>query len=172
GAAKIADITRLDGQQNTFLTGLGLVIGLNGTGDGNEFKPAQNPLAQMLGKLRDPSTAAELSKVQNVAIVTLTATVPSNGVQAGDHLDVRVTSIGNARSLKGGRLFVSPMGGPVPGQSRPLALAEGPVQLEDASEPLAGVVKGGAIMDISIRREYVDHSGKFTLILDDPATAT
>ena len=56
-AAKIADITRIDGQQNMYLTGLGLVYGLNGTGDGGQYMPAIRSLAQMLTKLKDPSTA-------------------------------------------------------------------------------------------------------------------
>ncbi|HEX4123296.1 MAG TPA: flagellar basal body P-ring protein FlgI, partial [Tepidisphaeraceae bacterium] len=170
-AAKIADITRIDGQENTYLTGLGLVYGLNNSGDTGEFGPAIKPLAQMLAKLKDPTTLDELAKTKNVAIVALTATLPSNGVQQGDHIDVRVSSMGNASSLKGGRLFVSPILGPS-GTGRPLALAEGPVELEDPSEPVTGVIKGGAIMDVSVRMKYVNPDGKFMLIIDDPVTST
>jgi flagellar P-ring protein FlgI len=170
-AAKIADITRIDGQQNSLMTGLGLVYGLNGTGDGGEYLPAIRSLAQMLTKLHDPSSVQDLADSKNVAVVALTATLPSNGVQQGDHVDIHVTSMGKASSLKGGRLFVSPMLGPS-GAGRPLALGEGAVDLEDPSEPVSGVIKGGAIMDVTIRREYVDHDGKFLLIIDDPVTST
>jgi flagellar P-ring protein precursor FlgI len=170
-AAKIADITRIDGQQNTYLTGIGLVYGLNGSCDTGEFGPAIKPLAQMLAKLKDPTTAEELAKTKNVAVVALTATLPSTGVQQGDHIDVRLSSMGNASSFKGGRLFVVPMFGPS-GTGRPLALAEGAVDLEDPSEPVTGVVKGGAIMDVSVRYETVNRDGKFTLIIDDPITST
>jgi flagellar P-ring protein precursor FlgI len=170
-AAKIADISRIDGQQNSLMTGLGLVYGLSGTGDGGEYMPAIRSLAQMLTKLHDPATVQELGDSKNVAVVALTATLPSNGVQQGDHVDVHVTSMGKASSLKGGRLFVSPMLGPT-GTGRPLALVEGAVDLEDPSEPVSGVIKGGAIMDVSIRREYVDRDGKFTIIIDDPVTST
>src|SRR5437763_3542235 len=100
-AVKIADITRLGGQRTNVLTGLGLVYGLKGTGDGGDFAPAIRPLAAMLGKFSDAVTIQELNKVQNVAVVSLIAVVPSDGVRAGDKLDVRVMSIGAATSLKG-----------------------------------------------------------------------
>ena len=44
--------------------------------------------------------------------------------------------------------------------------------MEDPSQPNTGVVKAGAIMDVSIRKEFVDRNGKFTLIIDDPVTST
>src|SRR5690606_35651111 len=93
-AVKIADITRLGGQRSNILTGLGLVYGLNGTGDGGKFLPAIRPLAGMLGKFAAPTTIQELAAVQNVALVSITATVPPNGVRDGDRIDVYVTSIG------------------------------------------------------------------------------
>src|SRR5436305_4510481 len=95
-AVKIADITRLSGQRTNVLTGLGLVYGLKGTGDGGDFLPAIKPLASMLGKFSDPATIQELTKVGNVALVSITATVPSNGVRNGDKLDLYVTSLGAA----------------------------------------------------------------------------
>src|SRR3954449_12742763 len=78
-AVKVADITRIGGQRSNILTGLGLVYGLRGTGDGGQFLPAIRPLAGMLGKFSDSATVVELSNVQNVALVSITATVPSNG---------------------------------------------------------------------------------------------
>src|SRR3954466_12989337 len=87
-AVKVADITRIGGQRTNVLTGLGLVYGLKGTGDGGDFLPAIKPLASMLGKFSDPTTVQELSKVQNVALVSITATVPANGVRDGDKIDV------------------------------------------------------------------------------------
>src|SRR5438067_3934521 len=104
-AVKIADITRISGQRSNVLTGLGLVYGLKGTGDGGDFLPAIKPLASMLGKFSDPATVQELTKVSNVALVSITATVPANGARDGDKLDVYVSSLGSAGSLKGGRLF-------------------------------------------------------------------
>ncbi|MDQ3441567.1 MAG: flagellar basal body P-ring protein FlgI, partial [Planctomycetota bacterium] len=89
-AVKVADITRLSGQRSNLLTGFGLVIGLNGTGDGGKYLPAIKPLASMLGKFQNPTTVQELNNANNVAIVSLVATVPGNGVRDGDKLDVYV----------------------------------------------------------------------------------
>ncbi len=83
-AVKVADITRLGGHRSKILTGLGLVYGLKGTGDGGEFLPAIKPLAAMLEKFSDAATISDLSDVENVAPVSITATVPPNGVRDGD----------------------------------------------------------------------------------------
>ncbi len=166
-AVKIADITRLSGQRTNVLTGLGLVYGLKGSGDGGDFAAAIRPLASMLGKFSDQVTIQELSKAQNVAIVNITATVPSTGVREGDHLDVRVASLGAATTLKGGRLFVCPMQGPMPG-SGIYALAEGPLDLEDATNPNVAVVHGGAVMEEDMRTSNVEN-GRFSLILESPS---
>lgn len=164
-AVKIADITRIGGQRTNVLTGMGLVYGLKGTGDGGDFLPAIRPLASMLGKFSNQATVAELSNVNNVALVSLTATVPINGVREGDRIDVYVTSIGAAGSLRGGRLFVTPMTGPVPG-SGIFALAEGPIVLEDPSTPTVGVVKQGCVMEVPLQPQMIEN-GRFTLILED-----
>jgi flagellar P-ring protein precursor FlgI len=168
-AVKIADITRIGGQRSNVLTGLGLVYGLKGTGDGGQFLPAIRPLAAMLGKFSDSATAIELSNVSNVALVSLTATVPNNGVRGGDKIDVYVTSLGAAGSLHGGRLFVTPMQGPLPG-SGIFALSEGPIVLEDPSTPTVGVVKNGCVMETDLRANYIEN-GQFTLIIEDPSAS-
>jgi flagellar P-ring protein precursor FlgI len=164
-AVKIADITRLGGQRSNVLTGYGLIYGLNGTGDGGDYQPAIKPLVSMLSKLGDPTSVAELAKVNNVALVSLTAKLPSNGVRDGDEIDVYVASIGAASSLKGGRLFVAPMTGPVPGGGI-YALSQGPVDLEDPSSPLVGVVKRGCVMETDMPAHFIDN-GRFSLVIED-----
>lgn len=168
-AVKVADITRIGGQRSNVLTGLGLVYGLKGTGDGGDFLPAIRPLASMLAKFSDAATIQELSSVGNVALVSLTATVPSNGVRDGDQIDVYVTSLGAASSLRGGRLFVTPMQGPMPG-SGIFALSSGPIVLEDTSTPTVGIVKSGCVMEADLPAKYVE-DGKFTLILEHAAAS-
>ena len=182
-AMKVADISRIGGARTNVLTGLGLVVGLKGTGDGGAYLPAIRPLASMLAKFSDASSVAELTSAANVAVVTLTATVPANGVRNGDPLDVYITSNGDATSLKGGRLFVSPMMGPTgsPYTPRdasgnalrpiPYALAQGAIDLEDPSTPTSGVVKSGAVMEVDLPAKYIDSSGRFTIILDDPSAS-
>ena len=70
-AVKIADITRISGQRTNILTGLGLVYGLKGTGDGGDFQPAIRQLASMLRKFNNPSTVQELTSVANVRTLAL-----------------------------------------------------------------------------------------------------
>jgi flagellar P-ring protein FlgI len=164
-ATKIADITRLGGQRSNMLTGYGLVYGLNGTGDGGDYQPAIRPLVSMLSKLGDAATVTELSKVSNVALVSLTAKIPSNGVRDGDEIDVYLASIGAASSLKGGRLFVAPMTGPVPGGGI-YALSQGAVEIEDASSPLVAVVKKGCVMETDMPAHFIDN-GRVSLVIED-----
>lgn len=165
-AVKIADITRIGGQRTNVLTGWGLVYGLKGTGDGGDFQPAIEPLAAMLTKLSNPTDARELRDVNNVALVSITATVPSNGVRDGDRIDLFVTSIGAASSLKGGRLFVTPLTGPI-ANSGIFALAEGPIVIEDPSTPTVGKVLGGAVMEMDLPAKYIEN-GQLTLVIEDP----
>jgi flagellar P-ring protein precursor FlgI len=172
-AVKIADITRLGGERTNVLTGLGLVYGLKGTGDGGGFAPAIAPLRSMLSKFGDPVTVQQLNNAANVAVVMVTATVPEVGARDGDHLDVHVSSVGAAASLKGGRLFVTPMQGPLPGGPL-LALAEGPLTIEDPSTPTVGLIPaaaGGAVMETDLPPRIIDAAGRFTLIIDEYASS-
>src|SRR5204862_5112630 len=86
-AVKVADIARLSGHRTNVLTGLGLVYGLKGTGDGGDFLPAIKPLAAMLSKYSNQATVRELANVQNVALVSITATIPAEGARNGDKID-------------------------------------------------------------------------------------
>ena len=168
-AVKIADITRLDGQRTNTLTGIGLVFGLKGTGDGGDFQAAIKPLAAMLANYSNATDVSQLQSVKNVAVVMVTATVPGTGVRNGDKLDVYITSIGAANSLRNGRLFVAPLTGPVPG-SGIWALAEGGVTIEDPTTPTVGVVKLGATMEADMPAKVIDN-GRFTLIIDNPSAS-
>ncbi len=179
-AVKVADITRMAGARTNVVTGMGLVIGLKGTGDGGAYLPAIKPLAQLLGKFADPTSVADLANANNVAIVLVTATLPAEGTRNGDHLDCRVMSTGAATSLRGGVLYMAPLldatghpyvrhdavGRPLP--AVPYALANGPVDLEDATVPTTGVVKGGAAVEADLPPKCVDDHGRFTLIIDAP----
>src|SRR5436853_1378075 len=83
-AVKVGDITRLSGERSNVLTGLGLIVGLRGTGDGGDFAPAIRPLAAMLGKFNDKSDVRELGNVSNVALVNVTAVLPPRTVRNGE----------------------------------------------------------------------------------------
>ena len=167
-AVQVQDLARLKGAESNKLVGMGLVVGLTATGDGGKFRPAMRPLAQVIARLMDESVvAAELSDSKNVALVALSANLPSSGVREGDRVDVHVSAIGPAKSLKGGRLFLIPMVGPLPG-SPVFAYAEGAVTIEDAASPTVGVVKNGAQLTRDVMAQYLDRYGRITLVLKEP----
>ncbi len=168
-AARIADVTRLSNQRTNVITGWGLVFGLKGTGDGGKFLPAMRPLAEMLKKYQNTTNASELGDAKNVAIVTLTATIPATGARDGDKLDVYVTSIGSSGSLKGGRLFITPMEFRLEGKSFLCGFTQGAITLEDPSTPTVGVIKNGCVLEGDFPNGRVDANGMFRLIIDEPS---
>ena len=106
-AVRIKDITQIQGVRQNQLVGYGLVVGLNGTGDGDKAKFTIQSLASMLEKMGmtvDPTTI----KVKNVAAVMITADMHPFS-RPGMRMDVSVSSIGDAKDLKGGTLLFTPL---------------------------------------------------------------
>lgn len=165
-AVQLQDLVRIKGSETSKLVGMGLVVGLNGTGDGGKFLPAMRPLAHVISKLIDPNVVAgELQNASNVALVSLTAEIPPTGVREGDHIDVHVSAVGPAKSLKGGRLFLVPMIGPMP-NSPTYAYAEGPIALENKGIPTEGVISGGAQLTRDVLSQYMDSHGNLELVIN------
>jgi flagellar P-ring protein FlgI len=163
---KIGDIVRLHGERTNQLIGMGLVVGLPGTGDGGDFLPAIKPLAAMLSKLNNNTDVRELTNAANVALVSLSVTIPAQGARDGEELDVYVTSVGAAKSLRGGRLVFTPLTGPVPG-SGIYAGAQGAVTIEDPKVLTHAVIKGGAVMESDFLPEVMQN-GRINLVLLKP----
>ena len=185
-AVRIADVTWISGQRTNVLTGMGLVVGLKGTGDGGKYEAAIRPLAQMLAKMGNQTILEELKETKNVAIVAITARMPEQGARNGEQLDVRVNSIGAAQSLRGGRLYVTPLLGPTQelfvAQSRgadgrvyedklPFALAEGAILVEDPTVPTVATIRKGATMEVDLPTEQIDRAGRVTLVIEDPSAS-
>ena len=105
--ARIKDLARLSGTTAEPLVGYGLVVGLNGTGDGSNSQSTINSLASMLEKL-DVTVDAALLKPKNVAAVIVTGNLDPN-VSPGSKIDVTVESMNDASSLEGGRLIMTPL---------------------------------------------------------------
>jgi len=165
-AVTVGDVTRIEGQRVNKLHGLGLVIGLKGTGDSGEYMPTIRPLASLLSLLSDPVVSvAELEETKNVALVIVTCTIPEAGAREGDRFDVYVQSIGSCKSLLGGRLFITPLQGPQK-NSIVYALAEGAIRLEDPKVSTSGIVDNGAVIEESVLTDFVQND-KFRLILGE-----
>jgi flagellar P-ring protein precursor FlgI len=109
-SSRIKDIADFEGVRDNLLVGYGLVVGLNGTGDSlrNSAFTAQS-LESMLERL-GVSTRGQNLKTKNVAAVMVTATLPPFARQ-GSRLDISVSALGDAKSLQGGTLLVTPLRG-------------------------------------------------------------
>ncbi len=166
----IQELVRIKGQENNVLTGMGLVIGLNGTGDdAREALIAARPYGELLRNYGNAAlSVAELAEADAYAIVQVTMEIPATGVREGDRIDVFVDTLFNATSLEGGRLVVSPLRLPLPDSNEllPMAIATGSVIVQ-GDNPRAGIVRRGGQMLTDIRTSPVTPSGTMGLILKD-----
>jgi flagellar P-ring protein FlgI len=110
-AARIKEVASVQGVRSNPLVGYGLVVGLDGTGDQTTSTPfttqSINALLQQMGVTVPPGTSMQL---KNVAAVMVTAQLPAFA-QPGQTVDVNVSSLGNAKSLRGGLLIATPLKG-------------------------------------------------------------
>ena len=119
-ADRVKDLVTVEGVRANRLTGVGLVVGLDGTGDDASSPLVRNGLAAMVKRLDITIDAAQI-KAKNVAAVVITAELPPFA-RPGQALDVTVSSMGTAKSLAGGTLLATPLKGP---DLRTWALAQG-----------------------------------------------
>ncbi|MEN1704109.1 MAG: flagellar basal body P-ring protein FlgI [Planctomycetota bacterium] len=167
-ADAIGDLVRIAGQQENALAGLGLVVGLPGTGDSGEELTVARPLFEVLrGMGNTPAGLEDLEETQSVALVMVKCVVPQGGARLGDKLDVRVSTLGSATSLEGGELFLAPLRyevrGPVD-RDIPLAMAQGTVVIDAEASPTNAVVPDGARMlrDLAL----APLGGSFDVVID------
>ena len=107
---RIKDLVEVDGVRGNDLVGYGLVVGLNGTGDGLRNSPfTEEIMANLLERL-GANVAGEEFRPRNVAAVFVTASLPAFA-RAGSRIDVAVSAIGDASSLRGGTLIMTPLNG-------------------------------------------------------------
>src|SRR5262245_39911486 len=175
---RIGDVARIKGQEENVLHGMGLVVGLKGTGDGDN-RVTLRALAQymdLLGHRLGTSPTGqpmleELRNVKNVALVFVTAVVPAGGAQQGDTLDCLVSSAVSAKSLEGGTLMLTALKGPIPGDTTVYAMAKGLVSIDDLAKPQSGRIPLGCQVEKTLRNQFVTKDGKLILVMNkDHAT--
>jgi len=157
GTTRIKDIVDVEGVRDNMLVGYGLVVGLNGTGDSLNNSPfTEQSIIGMLERL-GVNVRDEKLNTKNIAAVMVTATLPPFTNQ-GSRIDISVSAMGDAKSLQGGTLLVTPLLG---ADSQVYAVAQGPVAVAgfsakgDASTvtqniPTAGRISAGAIVEREI----------------------
>lgn len=153
--SRIKDIVSVEGVRDNILIGYGLVVGLNGTGDKlNNAQFTEKSLKGYLERL-GVNVKSDQLKTKNVAAVSITASLPAYSRQ-GSKIDIRVSAMGDAKSLQGGTLLASPLMG---ADGEVYAVAQGPVSIGGfeakgdsgssvtKSTPTNGAITNGAIVE-------------------------
>jgi flagellar P-ring protein len=158
-SAQIKDIANIVGVRDNQLIGYGLVVGLNGSGDGSSSEFTIQSLSNMLQSVNVKINPNDI-KSKNTAAVMVTAKLPPFARQ-GDKLDISISSIGDAKSLQGGTLLMTPLKG-VDGEI--YALAQGALTLGGkgaGNHVTAGTVFGGALVEREVAYEIYNQDAFF-----------
>jgi flagellar P-ring protein precursor FlgI len=168
---RIKDMARIRVGQEMQLTGMGLIIGLDGTGDGRQATFTLRMLANMMNRMQltvDPNAI----RVSNVASVSATATL-SPFHREGSRIDVQVASLGDAETLQGGTLLRTPLMGP---DGQVYVQVQGPVSIGgfnlggggpgsvQKNHTVVGSIPNGGLVTNQMRRP-TDVSGNIQLLL-------
>lgn len=176
--SRIKDIADIEGVRDNLLVGYGLVVGLNGTGDSLNNAPfTEQSLVAMLERLGVNSRGSRL-RTDNVAAVMVTANLPPFARQ-GSRVDVRVSAIGDASSLLGGTLLVTPLLG---ADGEIYSVAQGQVAVGGFSAqgqgasvtqgvPTVGRIASGAIVEREVTFAF-DSLDQVTIALRNPDFTT
>jgi flagellar P-ring protein precursor FlgI len=173
----IRDVTTVEGVRDNALIGYGLVVGLKGTGDRQQTFFTVQTLASILARMGVQIPSASV-RVNNVAAVFVTAVLPPFA-RPGMHLDIMVSSSGDARSLEGGLLLLTPL---YAADGQVFAAAQGPLIVggysvgsatnsKQVNHPTVGRIPGGALIerDNSLDLAKLDH---LSLLLNDASFST
>ncbi len=177
GKVRVKDICSFQNKQDVDLVGYGLVIGLDGTGDGTGTQFTVQSLVNMMERM-GLTVEANKVKVKNVAAAIITARISSQQTK-GAYFDVTVSSVGDASSLQGGTLLLTPLSGP---DGIVYAVAQGPVsiggfnvQVDDnkivSNYTLVGRVPGGGKITGALPTPE-ETSREFFLSLHNPDPTT
>lgn len=165
---KIRDLAHVEGIRDNQLVGYGLVVGLNGTGDKSGTEFTIQSLTNMLDRMGIAVDKKKV-KVKNVAAVIVTAKLPPFA-RPGTRVDVVVSSIGDAKSLEGGTLILTPLAAP---NGQFYASAQGPISVGGMNvqaagagavkiHPTVGRIPNGAIIEKEINFNLQDDVLKLT----------
>jgi flagellar P-ring protein precursor FlgI len=171
--ARLKDLSAIKGVRSNQLVGYGLVVGLDGTGDKSGAEFTIQALANMMERMGVHVNKAQLN-VKNVAAVMITANIPPFA-RIGSKIDLTVSSVGDAKSLSGGTLLLTPLKGV---DGKVYALGQGPVALGGTSaggttinHVLVGRIAGGATVEREIPMALNDRK-QLTISLFNPDFTT
>lgn len=168
---RIKDIARIQGSRAHALVGYGIVSGLAGTGDSANNKATRQSIANLLAQF-NLTIPPESITSRNVAMVLVSADLP-NFARQGDAIDITVTSMGDAKSLVGGNLLLTPLKAP---NNRAYVLAQGPLTVGgyryeangtvgQKNHPTVATVPGGGVVEVTPPAPSMEESEKFSISL-------
>jgi len=177
-AIRIKDLVEFDGVRGNDLVGYGLVVGLNGTGDGIRNAPFTEDIMSNILERLGVNITGEQFRPKNVAAVFVTATLPPFS-RSGSTIDVTVSAIGDATSLLGGTLVMTPMNaadGEIYAVAQGTVIAGGAAAEGDGARvvqgvPTAGVIPAGARVEREIEFDFTGLTS-IRLALRDPDFTT
>ena len=157
GPVRIKDLVEFDGVRGNDLVGYGLVVGLDGTGDGLRNAPFTEDIMTNILERLGVNVTGEQFRPKNVAAVFVTATLPPFS-RSGSQIDVTISAIGDAKSLLGGTLIMTPMNaadGQIYAVAQGTVIAGGSVAEGEGARvtqgvPTAGVIPSGARVEREI----------------------
>lgn len=174
----LSALGRFDGWRENALIGYGLVTGLAGSGDTRRSAVTRQTLRNVLSRLGITVTEDQISS-RNVAVVMVVATLPASA-NVGDRIDAVISSVGDARSLAGGTLLMTPLLAP---NQRTYALAQGPLvvgghsfesneNLQQRNYPTTALLQGGATVETPVDAQILRGDGELAFLLGDPNFTT
>ncbi|SFR00767.1 flagellar basal body P-ring protein FlgI [Poseidonocella sedimentorum] len=163
GPIRIKDLVEFDGVRGNDLVGYGLVVGLNGTGDGLRNAPFTEEIMSNILERLGVNVAGEQFRPRNVAAVIVTASLPPFA-RAGGQIDTTVSAIGDASSLLGGTLIMTPLNaadGQIYAVAQGTIIAGGASIEGDAAQvvqgvPTAGVIPSGARVEREVDFDFAN----------------
>jgi len=160
-SVRIKDLVEVDGVRSNDLVGYGLVVGLNGTGDGLRNSPFTEDIMSNILERLGVNVTGEQFRPRNVAAVLVTAKLPAFA-RTGGQIDVTVSAIGDAKSLLGGTLVMTPMNaadGQIYAVAQGTVIAGGVSAEGEAAKvvqgvPTAGVIPSGARVEREVEFDF------------------
>lgn len=177
-SVRIKDLVEVDGVRSNDLVGYGLVVGLNGTGDGLRNSPFTEEIMSNILERLGVNVTGEQFRPRNVAAVLVTGRLPAFA-RAGNQVDVTVSAIGDASSLLGGTLVMTPLNaadGQIYAVAQGTVIAGGVAAEGDAAKvvqgvPTAGVIPAGARVEREVEFDFTQLSN-LRLALREPDFTT
>jgi flagellar P-ring protein precursor FlgI len=174
---RVKDVAQIRNARTNQISGLGIVIGLQGTGDSQQTIVINRAYANMLERLGLPNMTN--AKFKNIAAVIVTANLPPFFKQ-GQTIDVNVASIGDAKSIENGVLVRTPLLGP---DGRVYAVAQGPISIGGfgvesdgvvvkKNVPTVGRIPNGALVEREVPVTLLDENGNLYVDLINPDFTT